>query len=69
MHPTPLDCMNGAPGVPHWLPFMAESNGPASMTEKNNSSARKGWNDRQELNYIGFKNHFKYYCPFQNFNL
>lgn len=66
-HNSFVDYVKGALGLTHWLPFMARSNGAASMAEKNDNSVRRGWNSKQELTYFGFINHFKYYCPFQNF--
>lgn len=61
-HHSLVASMNGALGVTHWPSFMADDEGSSGRTEKNDHSTRRGWNDRQELIYVEFINHFKNYC-------
>ena len=45
MLPTPAGSTNGD----QWPPFIADSNGSASMTQRNNRTARKCWNGQTKV--------------------
>ena len=66
MLPTPAGSTNGD----RWPRFIADSNGPASMTPKNKRTARKcwKWTDKGRP-MLGLKIIFKSSWTFQNFKL
>lgn len=68
-HNSSVASMTGALGVTHWPPFMADDDGSGGRTGKNDHSTGRSWSGRQELTYVEFINHFKYYCLFQHFKL